>query len=158
MAAVAEAAGVAVGTTYVHYSSKDELLFAAYLEVKREMGLVGVSAVDPEASGPARFGQLWAAVYRYFVEEPDSARFLVQFESSPYAAEGHRRAMAVADDPLLAEAARPDVAPLLADLPMLVLYDLALGPAARAVAHDVRLDAAAVRATAAACWRAITAG
>ena len=34
MAAVAAEAGVATGTTYVHYRSKDDRLVAAYLELK----------------------------------------------------------------------------------------------------------------------------
>jgi len=45
MSAVATEAGVAAGTAYVHYRSKDELVIAAYLEVKRELGLVAARAV-----------------------------------------------------------------------------------------------------------------
>ena len=39
MAAIAKQAGVATGTAYVHYPSKDELLLAAYVELKADLGL-----------------------------------------------------------------------------------------------------------------------
>ena len=42
MSAIAKEAGVAQGTAYVHYESKEQLLVAAYLELKREMGTSGV--------------------------------------------------------------------------------------------------------------------
>lgn len=35
MSRVAERAGVATGTAYVHYESKEELLIAAFVETKR---------------------------------------------------------------------------------------------------------------------------
>ena len=36
MSAVAAEAGVATGTAYTHYASKDELVLATYLETKAE--------------------------------------------------------------------------------------------------------------------------
>ncbi len=38
MSAVADHAGVATGTAYVHYDSKDELVIAAYAEIKADEG------------------------------------------------------------------------------------------------------------------------
>lgn len=156
MATIAAEAGVAVGTAYVHYPSKDELVIAAYVELKADIGRAATVAVDPAAPAADRFAGIWRAAHRYFVERPDDARFLVQFDAGPYGPEGHERAMAVADDPLVAEAARPDVAPMLIDVPPLVLYDLGLAPAARIVANGIELDDEAEAAIAAACWRAIT--
>ena len=156
MSAIAAEADVAVGTAYVHYPSKDELVVAAYLELKADLGRAAAGAVDPAAPARERFETMWLAAHRYFVERPDDANFLVQFDAGPYGPEGHERAMAVADDPLVAEAARPDVAPLLIDVPPLLLYDLGLAPAARVVANGVELDEPAAATVAAACWRAIT--
>lgn len=157
MAAIAEVAGVAVGTAYVHYPSKDELVIAAYLDVKRDVGEAAMAVVDPGTPVAERFDQLWRAAYRYFADHPDDARFVVQFDASPYGPDGHARAMAIVDDPFVAEAARPDFASLLIDVPPLVLYDLGLAPAARTVASGAELDDHTVATLAAACWRAITA-
>jgi AcrR family transcriptional regulator len=157
MSAVAAEAGVAVGTAYVHYDSKEELLFAAYLEVKHELGSAASATVDPTASPHDRFVQLWRGAHEHLRADPVRAAFLVQFDAGPYAAEGHRRAIGVDDDPLLAEAGRPDLAAVLVDLPPRVLYDLAFGPMVRAVAAGIDLDAAATERLATASWRAVTA-
>ncbi len=50
MGAVAAAAGVATGTAYVYYASKDELIVATYVETKRELGDSAVAhPVDGDA-------------------------------------------------------------------------------------------------------------
>ena len=156
MSEIARRAGVATGTAYVHYASKDRLLIDAYLELKRELGAAGIDAVDPASPPAERFAQLWHAVRAFLEDDPDRAAFLVQFDASPYAAEGHRLALEVLDDPLVLEAGRPDLTELLVDLPPLVLYDLALGPLVRAVALGTTLDDATALRLRAASWRAIT--
>lgn len=156
MSTVAETAGVAAGTAYVHYESKDDLVLASYLEVKADLGSAVAAAIDSGARPSDRFRQLWCGAYEYFLNDLDAARFLVQFEASPLAGVGHERAMAVADDPLVAEAARDDLADLIIELPPLTLYDLAIGPAVRVVASGEELDADAIELLANACWRAIT--
>lgn len=59
-------------------------------------------------------------------------------------------------DPLVAAAAAPDIAPLLADVPLEVLFDLGFGPAIRLAAGGSHLTEAELDRVAAACWRAIT--
>ncbi|MGZ4706234.1 MAG: TetR/AcrR family transcriptional regulator [Acidimicrobiales bacterium] len=156
MSAVATEAGVATGTAYVHYASKDELVYATYLEVKRELGEAAIVDVDPGASADERFHQLWLGVHRHLSADPDRARFLLQVDSSPFARSAHDRAMAADGDPIMAAAAEPDLAARLVALPIEVLYDLGLAPAVRLAASDLQLDAAALDLLAAACWRAIT--
>jgi AcrR family transcriptional regulator len=158
MSEVARLAGVATGTAYVHYPSKDALVLAAYLETKRELGAAAVAEIDPLAAPRERFTQLWAGIYRHLAAVPERARFLVQVDGSPYAIAAHELGMAADDDPILAEAARPDMQACLADLPMLLLYDLGIAPAVRLAAAPGELDDDTVAAIAHACWRAITAG
>ena len=158
MSAVAREAGVATGTAYVHYASKDDLVLAAYLEAKAALGAAATSAVDPDAPPRDRFLDLWTAALQHLLDHPEDARFLQQVEASPYAADAHGRAQAVEDDPLMAEVARPDMAALLAPLPLRVLWDLGLGPAVRQAASGQPLAAADRPVLAAACWHAITAG
>lgn len=156
MSAVAREAGVATGTAYVHYASKDELVLAAHLEAKRALGTAAMAAVDPDAPPRDRFMAMWDAALDHLLAHPDDARFLQQFDASPYAGEAHARAVAVDDDPFMVEAGRPDVATLLVPLPPEVLYDLALGPVVRLAAAGRRLPDADRDALATACWRAIT--
>lgn len=156
MHAVAAEAGVATGTAYVHYASKDELVLATYVETKRELGLAAADGVDPHAVADERFRQLWHGILRHVEADPDRARFLLQVDSSPYADRAHDLALAADDDPLLVEAARSDLGDLLVDLPLAVLYDLAVGPALRLAAAGRSISDAERARLAEACWRAVT--
>src|SRR5262249_28622624 len=49
MSAVAREAGVATGTAYTHYASKDELVLAAYRETKAQLGAAATAGLDTSA-------------------------------------------------------------------------------------------------------------
>jgi TetR/AcrR family transcriptional repressor of multidrug resistance operon len=158
MAAVARRAGVATGTAYVHYASKDDLVLAVYREVKADLGRAAVDGIDPSDPPRERFLGMWHRIHEHLAADPDRARFLVQVEASPYAAVAHD-VVFEADDPLLRAAGVADLAELLVDLPLDVLFDLGLGPAVRLAARSAGgtpPDAAHVLRLAEACWRAVT--
>ncbi|GAB3250867.1 TetR/AcrR family transcriptional regulator [Nocardioides dilutus] len=156
MSAVARQAGVATGTAYTHYASKDELVLAAYRETKAELGREATSDIDPDSPPEDRFRALWLAYYDYLRRNPDCARFLLQVDSSPYRRRAHDAVLADDDDPLVAQVTRPDLVALLLPLPVDVLYDLALGPAVRLAAGGQDLTPGQLQEVAAACWRAVT--
>lgn len=156
MSAIAKEAGVAQGTAYSYYESKEQLLVAAYLELKREMGVAASAGIDDTATPHDRFIALVLGVYRFLAHEPERAQFLLQIDSSPYARVAHEMGIAVPDDPMMAEAAALDAAGVLAPLDLEVLYDLAVWPMIRRAATADRVDEADARAVAEACWRAIT--
>ncbi len=158
MAAIAKEAGVAQGTAYSHYESKEQLMVAAYLELKRELGTVACAGIESTASPHDRFIQVWLGVYRFLATEPERAQFMLQIDSSPYARMAHQMGMAVPDDPMMAEAAALDAAGVLAPLDHDSLYDLAFWPAIRRAATGGGVDEDAARTIAEACWRAITTG
>jgi AcrR family transcriptional regulator len=158
MSAVAAEAGVATGTTYTHYASKDELVLAAYLETKAELGAAATAGMD-RAAGPAdRFRSIWLAVHRHMAANREQALFLLQVDSSPYRAEAHAAALAASGDPLIEQAAAPDIAAELLPLPLDVIYELGLAPAVRLAAVGVELSSDELTAAADACWRAVTRG
>ena len=159
MSAVAKAAGVATGTAYVHYDSKDPLIYATYLDVKREMGVGLEGVVDPNASAHDRFAQLWTGIYRHLADDPDRARFMVQLDSSPDALTAHEMAMASGGDPVMTEASAPDLMAFLAPLDLETLYDLGIGPAirlaAKVTAETGPIDERVLTLVAEARWRAV---
>lgn len=157
MGAVAKEAGVAAGTAYVHYDSKEELVYATYLEIKRQLSDEVLPTVDLQAAPKARFVQLWTGIYRHYRAEPARAGFLAQLEASPFFGEASKR-LEQSGDRLLEEAARPDLVELLADLPMDVIAALTLGVAVRLVASGIELSDAQLQTVAEACWRAVTSG
>lgn len=156
MSAVAREAGVATGTAYTHYTSKDELVLAAYCDTKLELGRAAIANLDHSAPPAARFRALWLAYHSFLREHPDHARFLLQVDHSPYRDRAHEAAMAQEDDPLVTQILKPDLAALLLPLPPDVLYVLALGPAVRLASGEIELTDDQLAEIADACWRAVT--
>ncbi|MEA2347706.1 MAG: hypothetical protein QOG62_1493 [Thermoleophilaceae bacterium] len=156
MSAVAAEAGVATGTAYTHYASKDELVLAAYLETKTELGAAATAGVDPSDPPAERFQSIWMATYRHLAANSEHALFLLQVDCSPYKQEAHQAAMAGDGDPLQEAASAADLAGLLLPLPLEVTYELGLGPAVRLAAGGLTLADKDLEAIAAACWRAIS--
>lgn len=163
MSAIAKAAGVAVGTAYVHYDSKDEVVAAAYREAKDALTTAALEGLDTSLRPADRFRTMWRNMHGHLASHRDIAAFLVQFEASPY------RSMVIdpRDRPAeLAElVASGDAHPLLAtfadavggwvDLPATVLFDLGFGAAIRLVATDEQLAAADLDRLADACWKSL---
>ncbi len=154
MAAVAERAGVATGTAYVHYDSKDQLVIATYLEIKADLSAAAVAGMDEAMPPRDRFLHVWGNAYRHLAADPARARYLAQVEASPYSQRAHELAME-RDDPLIAASAR--MAQDTVDLPVVVVWDLGFGPAIRLAANpQSTLGAAQLERLAEACWRAVS--
>ena len=154
MSAIAKAAGVAAGTAYVHYSSKDEIIIDAYVEAKRNLWDAVSQVIDPRRSTRDRFVSMWRATYQHFRADPNIARFILQVDRSPFSHPAHAAAMAdhsTSFDDLFA-----DLKKALIDLPPMVLYDLGLAPALRMAGTGEPLSDAQITTAAGACWRAIT--
>jgi len=155
MSAVAREAGVATGTAYTHYTSKDELVLAAYRETKAQLAAAATTSLDEGAEPAAQFRSIWLGTYRHLKANPDHARFLVQVDHSPYRSAAHDAAIA-GGDPLVEQAAKPDIAARLLPLPLEVIYELGLSPAVRLAAGGTQLTDEQLDEIADACWRAIS--
>lgn len=156
MSAVAQEAGVATGTAYTYYASKEELVVATYVETKTEMGDSAMEAADPQLEPEARFAAVWLAIYRHLNADPDRARFLIQLESSPYLEKAREAPLGENGGALSEIVAEPDMAALLVDLPPPILYELGIAPAVRLVAGGTKATSAELQRAAEGCWRAIT--
>jgi AcrR family transcriptional regulator len=156
MSAVAAEAGVATGTAYTHYSSKDELVLAAYVETKAELSAASTADLGDGGDAAERFRAIWLAAYRHLAANQEHALFLLQVDCSPYRGAAHEAASAGQEDGLLREAASSGIAERLLPLPLEVVYELGLGPAVRLAATGQQLTPAELRTVADACWRAIS--
>lgn len=153
MSLVAKKAGVATGTAYVHYESKEELLIAAFVEVKTQLGEAALAEVDPSSPPRELFERVWRNCYEYLSEDRGIATFLLQVEASPMRPLAHDSLPD--DDPLTAAAER--LRDHLVDLPGELLYDLSLAPAVRLAASRQELSQAKLDTMIEACWRAVEA-
>lgn len=152
MSQVAERAGVATGTAYVHYESKEDVLLAAFGEVKQSLGQAGIDGVDLEQEPRAVFEAIWRRIHRHLEQDFAVARFLVQLEASPLRESAHDAPPG--DDPLTQVA--EGMAEEFVDLPPEILYDLGLAPAVRLVAGGPTLDSAELATLIESCWRAVS--
>jgi AcrR family transcriptional regulator len=155
MSAVASQAGVATGTAYTHYASKDDLVLAAYLETKAQLAEAAMAGLGAGADAAAQFRGIWLATYHHLRKSPDHARFLLQVDHSPYRSAAHEAAVA-GGDPLVTQAAKPSTAARLLPLPLEVIYELGLSPAVRLAASGTKLTGEQLDEIARACWRAIS--
>ena len=157
MSAVARHAGVATGTAYTHYPSKDALVLAAYRETKEQLGAAATSGLDLSDPPQQRFRQMWLATHRHLANHPEDARFILQVDHSPYRQDLY--AAVIADDePLLMAVTAPDVAAQMLPLPLEVIWELGLSPAVRlaAIGREIELSDEQLTEIATACWRAVS--
>jgi len=93
-AAIAAEAGVAEGTLYRHFESKDDLLIAAYRQMKQEVFVDAAAGVDVDAPAPERLKQTWKAIYLSYRANRDAFGFGQRFAESALAeregGEAHR--------------------------------------------------------------------
>jgi len=84
MADVAQRAGVAVGSIYRHFPSKESLGNAVYQLWKGRALSAIVAAVDPDAPSRTAFAQMWRAFARFAAEHPDAFAFLEYQQHEAY--------------------------------------------------------------------------
>ncbi len=162
MAEIAEQAGVAAGTIYRYFKSKDALI----TELRSELIEQIVAALrDGYPSGSPlreRFLYLIEALFRHFIAHPLHFRYLEQYFNSPYGIQLHR-------DRLLGKPGSHDIMMdifeqgtterVVKDFPKAVLFSLAFGPMIALlrdhIAGFVQLDEDLIARVAKACWDAI---
>jgi TetR/AcrR family transcriptional regulator, repressor of fatR-cypB operon len=84
MADVAQRAGVAVGSIYRHFPSKESLGNSVHQLWKGRALSAVIAAVDPTAPSRTAFGQMWRALARFAAEHPDAFAFLEYQQHQAY--------------------------------------------------------------------------
>ncbi|WP_297732715.1 TetR/AcrR family transcriptional regulator [uncultured Maricaulis sp.] len=84
-AAIARKTGLAEGTLYRHFPSKDELFVAVYRQLKQEVFESIQAETRPDASLRDRFGQLWLGVWNAYLSDAAAFTYGQRFGESPLA-------------------------------------------------------------------------
>lgn len=84
MSQIAQAAGVATGTIYHYFASKDELIIELYHYAREWMQQVIFSDDDRALPYSEQFINVWMNLVKYYIQRPEILSFLEQFFSSPY--------------------------------------------------------------------------
>ncbi len=84
MSLVAKKAGVAAGTIYHYFESKDALIIALHGYLRSQMFKVMVESDDAQQDYQTRFFAFWKKHYQFYVQNPNALYFIEQFVNSPY--------------------------------------------------------------------------
>jgi len=131
MAEIAEKAGVAAGTIYRYFESKEMLISELHRDLEEKISVTLREGYPFEQPLRERFLYLIRELLRYFIKNPLHFRYMEQYFNSPYGISMHR-------DRLLGKSGNHDFLwdifeqgieqQVLKELPKAVLFSLAFGP------------------------------
>ena len=162
MAMIAEKAGVAAGTIYRYFESKDVLITELHRELEEKISATLLEGYPVERPLRERFLYLIRELLRYFIAHPLHFRYMEQYFNSPYGISLHR-------DRLLGKSGNQDIVmeifregssqQILKDLPVVVLFSLAFGPLISLIRDHtlgfICLEETLIQKISEACWDGI---
>jgi AcrR family transcriptional regulator len=83
MSQIAKKAGIAVGTFYHHFKSKEEIINEIYISIKKNFGFILEKSKEKELGYKEEFEDVWLGVYNFFVNNPVQFKFLQQIDHCP---------------------------------------------------------------------------
>lgn len=134
MKKVAKAAGVAVGTTYLYFASKEELILELHNHVRQLYLAAGMDARDNASDLLLKFQGMTQSYLQFFLRHPAYFGFVQQFRASPFVFK-QKEEHAVLLGPLLAMVEQAREQGLVKNLPTGVLFALVLGPIYEALTY-----------------------
>lgn len=87
MSLVAKKAGVAAGTIYHYFESKDALISELYKRNRKLTTEVIDKSLDEQLSFKENFYSLWTALYQFYTDNTNVLIFFEQYVNSPYKAD-----------------------------------------------------------------------
>jgi AcrR family transcriptional regulator len=127
MSQIAEKAQLGVGTIYRYFKSKEELINALYLEIRKKMAQVILSGQDTSRPVKEQFIQYLQNLIRYLIIHPAEIQFTQQYENSPFITETTRNEVSKIASPISDLFALARNKNLLKDLPDSVLMAIFSG-------------------------------
>lgn len=164
MAEIADRAGVAAGTIYRYFESKDILIDELNRGLEETLLRMLSEGYQEGNTVEERFLYMARELFRYFIAHPLHFRFMEQYSYSPYGIARRRARLTGAYDnhdqdivrKTFEEGIRDSV---LKDFPVVALFGLAFGPLASLVRDHtlgfIDLDESLIDTITEACWDAI---
>lgn len=157
MSQIAQRAEVGMGTIYNYFTSKEELIFGLYSEIKAAMSAYVLEGYDKEQPVVVRFLYLLTSIASYGIKHPREFRLVEQLAQVPFIQEQAKEyALTTILEQLFIEAQNQH---LLKDMPPAVMVLLISGGLNALVeAHatrQIQLDDALIKQAMSACWDAI---
>lgn len=131
MSMIAGKANVAVGTIYIYFAGKDELIDELYLDLEKKMVAALLERYPVQSPIREQFLFLTRQVLFYFLENSLQFRYMEQYMNSPYGILLHR-------DRILGKLDRGDIfmnliaegitKQIIKDIPMVILFSVSFAP------------------------------
>jgi AcrR family transcriptional regulator len=159
---IAKESGVSTGIIYHYFAGKEDLILELYKEITYKMIRTVLEGYSERASYRERFDIWWHQLIRHYLDHPEEAKFLEQFENSPYYDPGLREIFADELMPFITSFfVRGIQEGVFKAMPLEVCSELSIGVAiSLAVQHirgTIKLDDAMIDAAANASWDALKA-
>ncbi len=100
MADVASEAGVATGTLYIYYKSKEALINDVYIETKKEIVANLLNPKHQSETFYTTFKNIWISYFKFCFENPEKMLFCEQFFYSGYISEEIKNEVDLMFEPL----------------------------------------------------------
>ena len=83
-AQISKDAGVATGTLFNYFPTKEDLINSLYIEVKGQLSHSMGKEVDAQSTFQDKLRKIWSNLIKWGVDNPEEFLFVGQFCSSPY--------------------------------------------------------------------------
>ena len=161
MVMIAQRAGVAAGTIYRFFESKDLLITETYRRLETHL-TASIKVEYPEDGAiRERYLHICQRLYNYFLKSPLEFRFIEQFHNSPYGIACRRDKVQgkMEKDIIMELFEEGQQQQILKELPLQVLFALTFGPLTKLcrdhILHFIVLDESLIVRTVEACWDAV---
>ena len=158
---IAGRAGVAAGTVYVHFESKERLMLETYKELERRCLTALMKDYPSQGTIRQRFSHLSNRLIRHFILFPEEFLFADQFLSSPYRKSVSPHYLPKTELSGILQFFREGTEQqLFKEMPPAMLLALACGPLIQVVRANATgylyLDDERISQTVEACWEAVS--
>jgi AcrR family transcriptional regulator len=161
MEKVAKKAGLGVGTLYVYFDGKEELLEALYWRIKQSRTEMYFEHLDPAAPLKISFKVVWMRMLRLSVQFYSEDVFTDQCSRSPFISDAMKERTGVLMQPFFQLLERGKLEHLLKDIPTPILVAQIIGflkeLAAYNHSYNLVIDDSTAETTFQLCWDGIKA-
>tara|TARA_R110002020_G_scaffold394811_1_gene604829 strand:+ start:730 stop:1290 length:561 start_codon:yes stop_codon:yes gene_type:complete len=83
-AEISRNAGVATGTMFYHFKTKEDIIITAYKSIKKQIIEITANGDAQNTSVQEELRDLWSQIIHWGLENKEAVQYLLQFKNSPY--------------------------------------------------------------------------
>jgi AcrR family transcriptional regulator len=157
---IAKKAGVSVGTIYHYFTSKEQLIFALYDNLKLDFSRKLMAGYSEKLSLKQNLKIFWMNTFDYYFENPTEINYLEQYDHSPNMKEVNMEEMMGILAPFFSIVTKGIAGGKIKDLNIYVIIaltvDVAISLSKKHIKGEITLDDKIKNEAFDACWSAIT--